>query len=821
MGRALEIRKIIKVFLGSPGDLKEEREAATGVVDEENANHAKRSGYEIELVKWEGPEFYSQRRRPQDVINEGLEQCDYFVGMLWKKWGTSPRSKEHSYTSGFEEEYEEATKRHDKTGKPGISLFFKEIGEELPSDTKADLDKVKGFREKVYGTDQFCGEFQDPKDFAREFRTIIANVFENQKQEDEHPKTLELQRTKPGAEKSKDQIDGENPIPFFGLHATSFIENFIQKKEDGENSFSAPEVARFRLLASSVSQNENDNSLLGVHDANLIYRHLGDTNFSSQEIQGLVSTALENIESNTVPLWYWIFQPYYKIKIWLPLLTISGGEKRRRSAFKLLGMLAIAPHDFDSRFISSFFRKWFSEGLSDDLIISALEYLGVVGDEGLQMDWDHFIGSSDINVSRAAVRSLARIKSRINKVDAWRFVAKHETIDIESDLTGQLLSEISSVETEVLRDCLNHSTREFRLAIAKNLLERDALRESDARLICESSEADIRLIGVRALVKLNLGLDNSDVRKILVRPAGWRGIIDHVLSDLDDSYQVKVNPGEKEFMEYKIGMFSGMRYEDLLDIQRNEKLDETEATIALYRNHYSRVKDELKKNLLDGFESFCSGRRVAQENRILRREIPIHIRKELVHSALDAFCSNADKSELNTVRDVLERHDLRFSTDLANFIAKHGEWEDVDRVIKLSGTISDCSSCIDHSLAYQLAAYTLLKLAEKKIADVWRLNLPSQVRIQLVVQMSKSQFAELDEQYVVSMLRWDNDIVRAVVALKAIQCLPRARIREILNNYWDAGYPSYYNTIFWLDLGVSADSDTSLAIARNELNKIT
>ena len=833
VGRVLETRKFIKIFLGSPNDLAEERKEASVIVNELNDNHARRSGYQIELVKWENPRFYPQKRRPQDVINEGLKECDYFVGMLWKKWGTSPRSREHHYTSGFEEEYEEATKLHVITGKPGISLILKEIPEILLSDRGDDIKEVVAFREKVYSTEQFCGTFRDSKEFSIVFRAIIANVLEDQKESDHLSATLEFQKTKPEPElpstlefrdsRSEDQkglaqSNGESPSGVFDANATTFIQDFIQKEHDGNNStYSAPEVARFRLLASCVSQTGNDNSLLGVHDANLIYRYLRDDKLSTREIRRLVSTAVENLESSTVPLWHWIFLPNYKIDIMLPFLTLVGEEKRRRSAFNLLGMLAIVPRDFKSRFDRKFRDYWFSETLSDDLVISALEYLGIVGDEGLRMDWDRFIGSSNINVSRAAVRSLARIKSRVSKVDALRFVAKHETIDIGSELAGDLLSGISSIGAEVLRECLNHRTRDFTQAIAAYLLEQDALGESDARLLCKSVEADIRLIGARALVRLYPEMDLFDVRKILVKPEKLSPLRE-LISELDGSY---THPGTSEFIEYKVGVFSGMSYEELVDVQRTEKLNETEATIALYRNHYTRVTKDLEKNLLDGFEGFCTSRRDDLPDRGSRGELSIHIRSELVQSALEAFCSNAGGLELITVREVLDQHDLRFSTELISFIAKHGEWEDVARVIRLSETIQKRSLYTVHSVAYQLTARTLLKLAEKRVTDVWNLDLPGQVRIQLVLQMSKIQFTELDEQYVVSMLRWDDDVVRAVVTLRAIQCLPKERIREILNNYWDAGDVPYYNVIFWLDLGVSADPDTSRAITLNVLSKIT
>ena len=46
-------RKIVKVFLASPGDLENERRTAKKVVDEFNSLWADDTGYQVELVGWE------------------------------------------------------------------------------------------------------------------------------------------------------------------------------------------------------------------------------------------------------------------------------------------------------------------------------------------------------------------------------------------------------------------------------------------------------------------------------------------------------------------------------------------------------------------------------------------------------------------------------------------------------------------------------------------------------------------------------------------------------------------------------------------------
>ncbi|MCH8082543.1 MAG: DUF4062 domain-containing protein, partial [Proteobacteria bacterium] len=137
-------RRILKVFLGAPGDLQEERKAASRVVEEENRNHAHINGFQIELVGWE--ETIAQQGRPQAVINRDLEQCDYFVGIMWQRWGSPPG---HLYSSGFEEEFCLSVERQEKTDKPEISLLFKTPLKDLLEDPGEQLTKVLSFKEKL------------------------------------------------------------------------------------------------------------------------------------------------------------------------------------------------------------------------------------------------------------------------------------------------------------------------------------------------------------------------------------------------------------------------------------------------------------------------------------------------------------------------------------------------------------------------------------------------------------------------------------------------------------------------------------------------
>ena len=122
------VRKIFRVFLASPGDLTVERQAIRTVVLEFNDSWADGLGYQVELDGWE--DTISGYGRPQEIINQDVDRCDLFIGLLWKRWGTPPSSSGR-YSSGFEEEFKRSLDRRQSSSKPEIALFFKVIADEF------------------------------------------------------------------------------------------------------------------------------------------------------------------------------------------------------------------------------------------------------------------------------------------------------------------------------------------------------------------------------------------------------------------------------------------------------------------------------------------------------------------------------------------------------------------------------------------------------------------------------------------------------------------------------------------------------------------
>ena len=141
---------VYKVFIASPGDLKEEREIFPKIIDHIN-DLRKNSPYNcvLEAVGWEDtlPGF----GRPQGLINKDVEECDVFVMSLWKHWGLDSGK----FSSGTEEEFHIARKRFDESGEPNMLAYFRSVPEDMMADPGAELQKVINFRNKIE-TEKIC-----------------------------------------------------------------------------------------------------------------------------------------------------------------------------------------------------------------------------------------------------------------------------------------------------------------------------------------------------------------------------------------------------------------------------------------------------------------------------------------------------------------------------------------------------------------------------------------------------------------------------------------------------------------------------------------
>lgn len=134
---------VLYSFIASPGDLAEERDVAREVV-------------------------------------EDVDVCDLFIGLIWKRWGQPTGAN----TSGFEEEFERARKRHAETGSPQIWLLFKHVESMQVEYTDEQFQRVVAFRKaQEISKELFFREFLDTSELKRKLHDwllkYILELFSN------------------------------------------------------------------------------------------------------------------------------------------------------------------------------------------------------------------------------------------------------------------------------------------------------------------------------------------------------------------------------------------------------------------------------------------------------------------------------------------------------------------------------------------------------------------------------------------------------------------------------------------------------------------
>lgn len=167
----------LRVFIASPRGLDEERKAFHKALLDYNERDAHRRNVSLIPVGWEIT--LGGVGRPQSLINEDLRKCDYFVLLLWDRWG-SPTTDETNpkYKSGSHEEYCVARECFDDPDAPmqNVVVFFKAVEPRQRSDPGPELQQVLDFQTELQQhKESLYHSFSTPAEFIGMLEKHIAD----------------------------------------------------------------------------------------------------------------------------------------------------------------------------------------------------------------------------------------------------------------------------------------------------------------------------------------------------------------------------------------------------------------------------------------------------------------------------------------------------------------------------------------------------------------------------------------------------------------------------------------------------------------------
>ena len=166
---------ILTVVVASPSDVMVERNTLHGVIDELNLSVARREGLQLRLIRWETdshPGFHPDG--PQGLINSVLkiEDCDIFVGIFWKRFGTPVKDA----GSGTEAEFLQAYNAWKKQSSPHIMFYFNQAPVMPATAAEAEqLQRVIKFKE-AFPKEGLWWSYNGEKEFEKLVRSHTTKL---------------------------------------------------------------------------------------------------------------------------------------------------------------------------------------------------------------------------------------------------------------------------------------------------------------------------------------------------------------------------------------------------------------------------------------------------------------------------------------------------------------------------------------------------------------------------------------------------------------------------------------------------------------------
>ena len=218
-------RKIIRVFVASPDDVKPEREVLEEIVKELNDLWSDSLGVYLQLVKWESHSYPDISSDPQAVINKQIgDDYEVFIGILWFRFGTpTPRAE-----SGTIEEFERAYSRFSKNPDDIKVMFYFKDQAVPPSKMVPDqLSQIHNFRDRLGKLGTLHWSFDDTEDFSKYLRMHLSRQMQYWK---DRPLMME---------KTDNSVDRDNDDLQAIIEESEIIEEegFLDLVEKGTENF--------------------------------------------------------------------------------------------------------------------------------------------------------------------------------------------------------------------------------------------------------------------------------------------------------------------------------------------------------------------------------------------------------------------------------------------------------------------------------------------------------------------------------------------------------------------------------------------------------
>ena len=689
---------VLRVFLASPTDLAEERKAAKAMVDRLNST-IRQIGWTVELLAWEDrlPGF----GRPQAQINEDVDACDLFLGILWRRWG----SPSGSFTSGFEEEFKRAVSRRRQLESPEIWIYFKSV--EDTSDPGEQLRRVLAFRERLEQQRELLfGQFRT----ITEWRETCHDALLKYVLKRVSPGVPEIQSTasttapsRPGNSIQAGPLGTEPQLPEQLRRVSEALRDAA--REPSSARFNEQllaledfDLVRFHLLVASLLYERVSRDPLSNHAANLVYRYRDALRtLTGAEVQLALESLLCEGNSN-VPGWYWVkgWSDERVAQLLENIAMAHQDEEVRTSTLDLLASRPVLPGMTRT-------NELVDAALGQpSMRTAALSYAALYGDSRTADIIDSRISDMPEILQGVASEVIGQILTRHDPNQLLDRLLDRKGASYDGLIT--FIGEASdTLDDAKLRLILGHESSKLRLMAADRLARKDLLTAEEAKALLDDSDLRVKAIGIRRLIMLGEPLTANYIRELLADDLKAKP---ETLSIL--MLGARDVPRPDHLVEE---LFSTLSYDELIRLVNWFGLDGRVAYKVLGLKHFDRFGDRVRKDLADRFKTFCeTGKRSLRESfsavlnkhpvsdarKIATMEHAVEkqvaelskldkfITSEFTRAAVAALAKNGSASDLPIARQHLNSEDRASSEAALELVSRFGNESDVEPLLAIA-----------------------------------------------------------------------------------------------------------------------------------------
>ncbi len=167
----------IRVYIASPSDVVEERNILEQIVDDLNKLLGAKTGFRLELVKWETDTYPGLGEDAQGVINEQIDDdYDIFIGILWKRFGTPTKRGPSGTAEEFSNAYQKA---RNEPNKLRVMFYFNNSSAPMSEINAEQLMKVKQFQDSLGEMGVYYWTYNGIDDFERYVRLHLGKAMQD------------------------------------------------------------------------------------------------------------------------------------------------------------------------------------------------------------------------------------------------------------------------------------------------------------------------------------------------------------------------------------------------------------------------------------------------------------------------------------------------------------------------------------------------------------------------------------------------------------------------------------------------------------------